>query len=95
MEQGPLEHEKSRSLRSTKVGAFQQKGFKGHVATDGSVLGIAGKWEACGWSVVQLDFDGAWRPLHGMYGSMNAELEVQRTIKRAELTALFCLLLKK
>ena len=32
------------------------------------------------------------RPLHGMYGSVEAELEVQRTIKRAELTAFFCLL---
>ena len=32
-------------------------------------------------------------PLHGMYGSMEAELEVQRTIRRAELTAL-CLLKK-
>ena len=27
--------------------------------------------------------------LHGMYGSMEAELEVQRTVKRAELTAFF------
>ena len=32
--------------------------------------------------------------LHGVYGSMEAELEVQRTIKRAELTAFFCLLKK-
>ena len=28
----------------------------------------------------------------GMYGSMEAEFEVQRTIKRAELTAFACLL---
>ena len=33
------------------------EGFKGHVATDGSLLGHAGKWEACGWAVVQLDYD--------------------------------------
>ena len=33
------------------------KDFKGHVATDGSLLGTAGKWGACGWSVVQLDYD--------------------------------------
>ena len=32
--------------------------------------------------------------LHGMYGSMEAEHEVQRTIKRAELTAFLCLLRK-
>ena len=32
--------------------------------------------------------------LRGMYGSTEAELEVQRTIKRAELTAFFCFLNK-
>ena len=40
--------------------------------------------------MVQLDYDEEMRPLHGMFGSMEAELEVQRTIKRAELTAFFC-----
>ena len=29
--------------------------------------------------------------LHGMYGSMEVELEVQRTMKTAELTAFLCL----
>ena len=57
-------------------------------------LGMAGKWRACGWSVVQLDIDGELGPLRGMYGSTEAELEVQRTIKRAELTAFLCLLNK-
>ena len=71
------ESEKHRSWR------LPAEGFKRHVATDGSLLGMAGKWRACGWSVVQLENE----PLHGMYGSMDAELEVQRTIKRAELTA--------
>ena len=33
------------------------EGFKGHVTTDGSLLGAAGKWGACGWAVVQLDYD--------------------------------------
>ena len=42
--------------------------------------------------VVQLDYDEELVPLHGMYGSMEAEFEVQRTIKRAELTAFLCLL---
>ena len=36
------------------------EGFGGHVATDGSLPGIAGKWGACGWSMVQLDYDGNW-----------------------------------
>ena len=70
------------------------EGFKGRVATDGSLLGTAGKWRACGWSVVQLDYDEELGPLHGMYGSMEAKFEVQRTMKRVELTA-FLGLLKK
>ena len=37
--------------------------------------------------MVQVDYDEALGPLRGMYGSMEAELEVQRNIKRAELTA--------
>ena len=58
------------------------EGFKGHIATDGSLLGNDDKWEACGWAVVQLDYDEEMGPLHGMYGSMEAEFEVQCTIKR-------------
>ena len=49
------------------------EGFKGHVATDGSLLGNAGMWGACG---------------------AEAEFEVQRTIRRAELTAFLCFLRK-
>ena len=33
-------------------------------------------------------------PMDGMYGALDAELEVRRTIKRAELTAFLCLLRK-
>ena len=33
-------------------------------------------------------------PMHGMYGTREAELEVQRAIKRAELTAFLCLFSK-
>ena len=64
------------------------EGFKGHAATDGSLLGNAGKWSMwwCNWILTK-----NWGFLHGMYGSMEAELEVQRTIKRAELTAFLCL----
>ena len=45
------ESEKRKSL------GIPAEGFKGHVATDGSLLGTGGKWGACGWSVVQLDYD--------------------------------------
>ena len=70
------------------------EGFKGHVATDGSLLGNAGKWGACGWAVVQMDYDEEMEPLHGMYGSTEAAFEVQRTVKRAELTDFLCFLRK-
>ena len=49
---------------------------------------------ACCGAVVQLDYDEEMGPLHGMYGSMEAEFEVERTIKRAELTAFLCFLRK-
>ena len=45
-------------------------------------------------AAAQLDYDEEMEPLHGMYGSVEAEFEVQRTIKRAELTASCCLLRK-
>ena len=82
------ESEKHQSWR------MQVEGFKGHVATDGSLLGKAGKWGACGCAVVQLDYDEEMGPLKGMKGSVEAEYEVQRTIKRLEMTA-FLYLLKK
>ena len=44
--------------------------------------------------MVQLDYDEETGPLHGMYGSMEAAYEVQRTIKRAALTAFWCFLRK-
>ena len=70
------------------------EGFRKHVASDGSLLGVSGKWGACGWSVVQLDHTEEMVPMHGMYGTLDAELEVQRAIKRAELTAFLCLFRK-
>ena len=83
-----------RESEKHKSWGMPAEGFKGQVATDGSLLGTAGKWRACGWAVVQLDCDEELGPLHGMYGSVDAELEVQRTTKRAELTAFLCLLKK-
>ena len=79
-------------LRSTRTGGVTAEGFKGHVATDSSLLGTAGKWHA--WSVVQLDYDEELGPLHGLHGSMEAVFEVQRTINKKALTAFLCLLKK-
>ena len=44
--------------------------------------------------MVQLDHDEEMGPMHGCTGTLDAEFEVQRTIKRAELTAFLCLLRK-
>ena len=66
------------------------EGFRQHVAFDGSVLGVLGRKRARGWSVAQLDHDDDMGPRHGMYGTSDAELEVQRTIKTSELTAFLC-----
>ena len=76
-----------------KSGSMSAEGF--HVITDGSVLGVSGRWGACGWSVVRLDHDEEMGPMRGKYGALDGELEVQRTIERAGLTAFLCLLRKK
>ena len=50
------------------------------VATLVSGEHVVGQW--CSWIMMK-----RWGPLHGLCGSLEAEFEVQRTIKRAELTA--------
>ena len=40
---------------------------------------------------MQLEHDEEMGPMHGLYGILDAELEVQCTIKRAEWTAFLCL----
>ena len=73
--------------KSTKDGECQLKGFRHHATTSGSLLGV---WGRCGgWSVVQLDHDEDTGPMHVMYGTLDFELEEQRTIMRAELKAIF------
>ena len=74
-----------------KSWSIPAEGFRDHVTTGGPLLGVPGKWESCGWSVVQLDHDEEMEPMRGMCGTLDAEVEVQRTIKRAELTAFVCL----
>ena len=83
-----MESDKHKSWR------LPAEGFRDHVATDGSLLGVAGRWGACSWSVVPLDQHEELGPMHVMYGTLEAELEVQRTIKRASFTAFLCLLNK-
>ena len=54
--------------------------FRKHIATDVSLKGVTVRDAACGWAVVQPDNDQ-----YAVCGTMLAEIEVQRTIKRAEL----------
>ena len=83
----PLQYDKVGVREAQKLEYASRRLHGPMFATDGTLLGSAGKWTACGWAVVQLDSADEMGPLHGMYGSMEAEREVQRTIKRAELTA--------
>ena len=57
---------KCESDKLKKTG-FSAQGFRDHVATDGSLFGVAGKWGACGWSVVQLDHDEEKGLMHWMH----------------------------
>ena len=70
--------------KSTKVGACQLKASETTSPPLATMLGVLGRWGACGPSVVQLDHDEETGAVHRMYGTLGAELEVQRTIKRAE-----------
>ena len=63
---------KERESEKRKSWGMPAEAFEGRVATDGSLLGTAGKWRACGWSVVQLNYDEELGPLHGMHGSVEA-----------------------
>ena len=84
---GPLQHEKV-GIREAQELGHTSRGLHGPCHHGRFfLLGKVGKWRACGWAVVQLDYDEEMGPLHGMYVSMEAELEVQRAIKTAELTA--------
>ena len=81
------------SKKNTKLGVMPAEGFKDHVATDGTLLGkelesgelVVGQWYS--WTMMK-----RWGPCMGCTAQWRAEFEVQRTIKRAELTAFSCLL---
>ena len=62
------------------------EGFKGHVATDGSLLGKTGKWRACGRAVVQLDYDEEMGPLYdkGLWNLAGEKILRERETLRKE-----------
>ena len=82
----------SGSPRNTKAGVCHWRASRAMWPRTAPCEERAGQWGACWWAVVQLDYDEEMGPLHGMYGSVEADIEVQRTIKRAELMAFFCFL---
>ena len=53
--------------------------LSGSIAIDGSLRGVAGKYAACDWAVVQMDHDGGLKPWYGVGGNMPLSFEVQRT----------------
>ena len=57
------------------------EGFGDHVTTDGSLLQGRWCWCGCSWITTR-----RWEPMHGIYRTLDAELEVQRIIKRTGLT---------
>ena len=67
--------------KSTKAGVCQLKAF-GTVSLPMFFV----------WSSRQVDPCEEMEPVHEMYGTLDAELEVQHTMERAELTVFLCLL---
>ena len=76
------------SEESNKVDR-KPRSFHGRIAIDVSLRETAGKYAACGWVVVQMNLDGDEEPWYGVACNMPIELEVQRTIKRADICALY------
>ena len=77
----------ARFRRRRGLGTDEWKAFEMKLQFDGSFKGVSGKDAACGWAVLQLDNDKEEEPWYAIHGTMLAELEVQRTMKRAELCA--------
>ena len=67
---------------------------RNHIAVDRSFRGVAGKFAACGWAVVQLDRDVEDEPWCAMHSTMPLKLNVQRTIKRTEMWVLYVALMQ-
>ena len=82
-----LEEQPPSAKKKWETGKFRSwgLGLRHHIAIDSSLKGMCGRHGACG-SVVQLDHDGEFEPMHGYFGAIEAGIEMQRTIHRAELT---------
>ena len=68
-------------------------GFREHIAIDGSLNRVSGLDAAYGWASVKLDFDQEQESWYAIYCRMLAEVDAQRTIKRAgfRASAMSCL----
>ena len=49
--------------------------FRNHTAIDGSLEGVSGRDAACGWAVVQLDYDKEEEPWYATYGAIIGGVE--------------------
>ena len=67
---------------------------RGRIAVDGSLREILIKFTACGWPVVQMDSDGWDNAMVRSGWNHVSFLQVQRTIKRAEICVLYMVLIE-
>ena len=68
VEQGPLQDGKV-GVGEAQTLEHASRRFLKPMSPRTALFGVptAGKWRACGWSVVQSDYDEELGPLHGMY----------------------------
>ena len=79
----------------SKPRKLSAEGFRDRVTTDGPLLRVRAGGALAGGQWCSLsDHDEEMGPMHGMYATLGAELEVHCTIKSAELTAFLCFLRK-
>ena len=60
----------------------------------GWCLIVAGKYAPCGWWVVQMDTDDDDIPWYGMFSTILVCIDVQRIIKRANMSASYLALVR-
>ena len=58
---------------------------QGTIFVDGSSRGFAGKYDASGWEVVQLEADGGDIPWYGMCGTILVYINVLRPMTRTDI----------
>ena len=82
-----LDDKKKWKSEKFKLWSLPFESLQDHITIGASLKGIPGRHGAYGWSVVQLDHDGEAEPTHASVGVIEAGVDVQRAMKRADVTA--------